>query len=189
MLTVDTDRLRLRRFAATDIDWLVALDNDPEVMRFINGGEPVSRNYILRNILPVFMRPDVLPGFRVISLRDDDVALGWCCLRGDRGPPRLGYRLQRSAWGQGYAVEAARGLLNAGFGQGTDLVTATTYEDNIASVRVLEKLGFSLRRRFRADPAEQDTARSGDAEPWPGWDLEYQLTRDEWNPGAADTMG
>ncbi|KPH99920.1 GCN5-related N-acetyltransferase [Actinobacteria bacterium OV450] len=40
---LETDRLVLRAFTAADTDHLFALDNDPRVMRFINGGRPTSR--------------------------------------------------------------------------------------------------------------------------------------------------
>ena len=39
-----TDRLVLRRFTIADADNLVSLDADPEVMRFITGGIPTSRD-------------------------------------------------------------------------------------------------------------------------------------------------
>ncbi len=47
-----TDRLVLRAFTAADTDRLLALDNDPEVMRFINGGRPTSRQAIETRTLP-----------------------------------------------------------------------------------------------------------------------------------------
>lgn len=49
---LETDRLVLRAFTAADIDHLLALDNDPEVMRFINGGRPTSRESIETRTLP-----------------------------------------------------------------------------------------------------------------------------------------
>jgi RimJ/RimL family protein N-acetyltransferase len=43
----ETDRLVLRPFTPHDADHLLALDNDPDVMRFINGGRPTNREAIL----------------------------------------------------------------------------------------------------------------------------------------------
>lgn len=43
---LETDRLVLRAFTTADTDHLLALDNDPEVMRFINGGRPTSSEAI-----------------------------------------------------------------------------------------------------------------------------------------------
>ncbi|MFI1264809.1 MULTISPECIES: GNAT family N-acetyltransferase [Streptomyces] len=43
---LETDRLALRAFTPADIDHLFALDNNPEVMRFLNGGRPRSRETV-----------------------------------------------------------------------------------------------------------------------------------------------
>jgi RimJ/RimL family protein N-acetyltransferase len=55
---LETERLILRRFTAADLDHLFTLDNDPEVMRYINGGEPTPREAIESDILPRFMQYD-----------------------------------------------------------------------------------------------------------------------------------
>ena len=43
---LETPRLRLRRFTAVDAEHLFALDNDPEVMRYLNGGVPTPRSVV-----------------------------------------------------------------------------------------------------------------------------------------------
>lgn len=52
MILLETRRLRLRRFAPDDIDRLVALDSDPEVMRYITYGVPTPRSTYEGVILP-----------------------------------------------------------------------------------------------------------------------------------------
>ena len=47
-ITLRTDRLVLRRLTATDVDYLVELDSDPDVMRFITGGKPTPRSVVER---------------------------------------------------------------------------------------------------------------------------------------------
>src|SRR6478609_3827064 len=54
-MRMETGRLDLRRFTAADVDLLYGLDNDPEVMRYLNGGAPVAREVIAREILPGFL--------------------------------------------------------------------------------------------------------------------------------------
>ena len=49
---LETERLLLRRFAEGDVDRLLALHNDLEVMRFINGGKPTSREKVEREFQP-----------------------------------------------------------------------------------------------------------------------------------------
>ena len=46
-----TDRLILRRFTDADVDHLLALHNDPDVMRYLTGGEPISREEIERRVV------------------------------------------------------------------------------------------------------------------------------------------
>jgi [ribosomal protein S5]-alanine N-acetyltransferase len=61
----------------------------------------------------------------------------------ETGEFELGYSFRRECWGQGYASEATRAILNWAF-ENTDLngITAMAALDNIASRRVLEKSGL-----------------------------------------------
>ncbi len=52
---LETDLLVLRRFTIADADNLVNLDADPEVMRFVTGGIPTSREEIQNEVLPAFL--------------------------------------------------------------------------------------------------------------------------------------
>jgi hypothetical protein len=52
VILLETERLRLRRFEPADIDWLVELDSDPEVMRYITYGQPTPRERYEREIIP-----------------------------------------------------------------------------------------------------------------------------------------
>ena len=67
----------------------------------------------------------------------------------------IGYRLVRSAWGKGFATEAVAALLQAAFArESITRVIANTYEENLSSQRVLDKLGMKLCRRYR--PTSED---------------------------------
>jgi RimJ/RimL family protein N-acetyltransferase len=74
--------------------------------------------------------------------------LGWLSFQPAEGTPgevNLGYRFRRDAWGKGYATEGARALVRKGSSElGVQRVVATTYEENLASRRVMEKLGMTL---------------------------------------------
>jgi RimJ/RimL family protein N-acetyltransferase len=52
---LETERLILRRFTSADVDNLYHLDGDPEVMRFLTGGQGTPREEIEDDILPAFM--------------------------------------------------------------------------------------------------------------------------------------
>lgn len=63
----------------------------------------------------------------------------------------LGYTFHRAHWGKGYATEAVGQLLKLGFGTlGLERISATCHPDNIGSIRVLEKSGFTYEGRLRS---------------------------------------
>ncbi|WP_420629486.1 GNAT family N-acetyltransferase [Candidatus Leptofilum sp.] len=189
-ILLETARLRLRRFTGEDVDHLFALDNDPEVMRYLNGGVPTLRQVVEQKILPGFMQIDpVQPafGFWAAEMRECGEFVGWFSLRPLPQNPHhaaLGYRLVRAAWGQGLATEGVRALICKGFAElGLVRVVATTYEHNVASRRVMEKVGMTLVRRFRLTPEAlqaTDTFHTEDLEVWDGDDVEYALDKLDW---------
>ena len=95
------------------------------------------------------------------------------------GVLELGYRLHRSAWGKGYATEGSRALVDLAFRElGADLVIADTMAVNTASRRVMEKSGLRYVRTFHADwPVSIPGDEHGD--------VEYAITRDEWDLAAS----
>ena len=192
-----TARLILRRFTAADADYLFALDNDPAVMRYINGGTPTPRRVIEAEILPRFMRYDErYPGYGFWAAEEKAgrAFLGWFSFRPTQDRPgelALGYRFRQAVWGRGYASEGARALIDKGFTEwGVACVVAGTYEENLASRRVMEKVGLTFRRAFRPSAAEilnSETSHITSAEVWEGDEVEYALERAEWE-GKVDRV-
>lgn len=183
---LETPRLVLRRFTPDDLDELVALDSDPAVMRYINGGRPTTREEMRDDYLPWWLayydRGDRW-GFWAAIERETGRFLGWFHLRPNDedeahadpdDEPELGYRLHRDAWGRGFATEGSRALVDKAFTElGARRVYATAMYANPASWRVMEKAGLRFARRFHADWPERIP---GDEE----GDVEYAITRDEW---------
>jgi RimJ/RimL family protein N-acetyltransferase len=188
---LETERLLLRHFTEADVDNLVTLDSDPEVMRFLNGGHPTPRDVIQHEILPRFLRSyaeyDGLGYWAAIEKATGDF-LGWFALHPEEGGSpesmALGYRLCKAAWGKGYATEGARALIRVGFTEhGVRRVFATTYQDNLASRRVMQKAGLRFVRSFRLTPADliaAGTFQSASQEVWDGDDVEYALEKADW---------
>ena len=180
-VVAQTERLVLRRFTADDVDLLVELDSDPEVMLYINGGSPTPRREVEDDILPAFLayyRRGPGYGFWAMERSSDGTFLGWVHFRPDHNSPadepELGYRLRRSAWGEGYAAEASRAVIDRGFNEfGVRRVVAFTMAVNLASRRVMEKAGLRYVRSFHANwPFPIPGDEHGD--------VEYAVTRDEW---------
>ena len=176
-----TERLLLREFTSNDADLLFELDNDPDVMHFINGGAPVDRIEIVEEVLPAFLsyyEQGLGLGFWAAIERDSDRFLGWFHLRprrgGDPREPELGYRLHKSAWGRGFASEGALALVDHGFqALALDRISAETMAVHVASIRVMEKAGLSFVRKFHADwPVRIPGDEYGD--------VEYAIEREQW---------
>jgi RimJ/RimL family protein N-acetyltransferase len=181
--SLETERLRLRAFtgAPAEEERLVALDGDPEVMRFLTGGRPTPREAIRERVLPRLLRRYAglggLPGYWAAEERATGRFLGWFEFRpldGEDGAVELGYRLGRAAWGHGYATEGSRALVRRGFTElGVRRVTAITMAVNARSRRVMEKAGLAYVRTFFADWAEAiEGSEHGE--------VEYAVTREEW---------
>jgi RimJ/RimL family protein N-acetyltransferase len=188
-ILLETSRIRLRCFMAGDGEHLYALDNDPEVMRYINGGAHTPRELFADQILPSFMQytPGSIFGVWAAEEKESGAFIGWLSLRPSADNPGeaiLGYRLCRAAWGRGLATEGARALVNKGFAEmGLQRIVATTYAENLPSRRVMEKLGMKLVRRFRLtveDLAQVDTFHVDTLDLWDGDDVEYALRRSQW---------
>ncbi len=141
-----TARLRLRPRTVDDLEANLAMDLDPEVHRYIFvHGVPDAATH-RAELLHRIATPPARASLRVVEWRQQPGFLGWCGVfpLEDSGLIELGYRYARAAWGQGIATEAARAVLDYGFRQlGLDPIVAVTHPDNLASRRVLEKLGFS----------------------------------------------
>jgi RimJ/RimL family protein N-acetyltransferase len=145
-MNLNSSRLTLRPVCPADRPMLIALEADTEVMRFLNGGEPVPEAGLSDAdfLTPRGEEPEVLAA----ELRESGIFIGWFALFDDGlvdglNTAEIGYRLARSAWGQGYATEGVQALVDAALKHlGYDRVRAETMAVNLASRRVLEKSGF-----------------------------------------------
>lgn len=180
-----TRHLRLDPVSAADINDLVLLDSDPEVMRYVSGGAPTPREEIVDWVVPraeSHLR-SAKGGLWVARERRTGRFVGWVSLRHPRHSPRseleLSYRLARCWWGSGLATEASEVLISMAFRRlGTQRVFATTTAANIGSRRVMEKLGMCLTWvAVPEDDADADLA-----------DVEYELSRAQWEVGQAPTV-
>jgi RimJ/RimL family protein N-acetyltransferase len=167
-----TDRLVLRRMRPEDADDLLALDDDPQVMRFINGGAPADRTAIEQAIAR--QAYDGGLGRWVACERVGGAFVGWFglipILDGPlaAGPDvaELGYRLRRAVWGRGLATEGGEALVAYGFDRlGLRRIVAQTMTVNTASRRVMDKLGLTYVRTFHMDwPETIEGTEEGDVE-------------------------
>jgi RimJ/RimL family protein N-acetyltransferase len=155
---IETDRLRLRPPRLEDAGEIFArYAQDVEVTRYLTWRPQesvVSVQKFLRELLALREQEAVLPW--VVERRADGRLLGVIDLRLQGSRAEIGYALARDAWGQGFASEAARALVDWALAQPCLYrVWAVCDVDNPASARVMEKAGMvreGLLRRWSVHP-------------------------------------
>lgn len=176
-----TARLRLRPFTDADADSLFALHSSAHVLRYWDSAPWNDRDRAERFIAKCRTMADEGTGARVaIDRASDGAFVGWCGLtrwNADYRSASLGYCLGDAMWGHGYATETAHALLRWAFDT-LDLnrVQAETDTRNVASARVLEKIGF-----VREGTLREDCVVNGEvSDSWV-----FGLIKREWQPSAV----
>lgn len=143
-----TERLTLRHFHIMDAEPIYQVFGDPEVMRFGDGVQTKEWvNNWLRTCLERYHQTWGFGPYAVVEKRSQGV-IGYCGLFyfpdiNGQSEVEIGYRLARSAWGQGYATEAASAIRDVAFHTlGIKRLIAIIDPSNIASIRVAEKIGM-----------------------------------------------
>lgn len=173
-MTIDhvlhTARLTLRALQPGDEEAVFALRSDPEAMRYGSGlpwtDRAVAAKWIAEHAAG-FARGEYF-NFAIV-LNETGAFIGHCGVYAlDRQSRRadVGYALLPTQWGKGYAREAVAALLGFAFDT-LDLnrLEADIHPDNIASRRLLEKLGFEqdgyMRERWIVGDQVSDSAMFG----------------------------
>ena len=148
----ETKRLLLQTWALADFDAFAPIARDPKVMAFIAEGEPW---------------PDSRIGWFMGEQAAHQHHLGYCCWKlvekesgeligicgiaplADLGETEIGWWVKPSHWHKGLAFEAASCVERAAFAEhGLKKLVARVYEQNTASVRLIEKLEMMFSRRL-----------------------------------------
>lgn len=171
-LDLETDRLRLRPLAETDLEFELELLTDPKVTRYIFENATADQ---VTQWMPTIVRrcahgcigmwcvidkatDKMLGNALLLPLPIDEADTNWNLVTGDELPDgeiEVGYLLKPSAWGKGYATEVCKRLLRFGFEDAPlPEIVAVTHPDNTASQHVLRKAGMAeegLRRAYAAE--------------------------------------
>ena len=149
---IETERLILRHFTPEDAADNYRIYTDPENMKFM-GRQPDSvefeRYYIRRHIANYYDRHGF--GLWAAVLKENNQLIGRCGLIyqqvEDTQEVEVSYLIDKHHWGQGLATEAAREAVKLGFERYKfPRIVAIINPENIASVRVAEKIGMKYER-------------------------------------------
>ncbi|HEU5410101.1 MAG TPA: GNAT family N-acetyltransferase [Candidatus Acidoferrales bacterium] len=150
-----TKRLWLCPWDNSDLEVARPIFTDPDVMRYINGGQPLADaaicDFLVRQQNHFRSR-----GFCLwkLLLKPERRFAGFCGLQplelDGAKEIEIGWRLRKENWGQGLATEAARAALADSVARhGFSRVIAIAMPQNHASLRVMEKLGMEYERATR----------------------------------------
>jgi [ribosomal protein S5]-alanine N-acetyltransferase len=149
MRVLQTQRLALRLLAPADAPFMLALLNDPAWIRYIGdrGVRTVeaARAYLEARLLSQYREHGF--GLWGVEPRAGGEPMGICGLvrRPNLPHPDLGFAFMPSARGQGYAYESALAVRDHASGPlGIARLLAITSPANVASARLLERLGFAV---------------------------------------------
>lgn len=142
-----TKRLILRQWQEADLAHFIALNQDPEVMRFLQTRSEQETISIVKE----FMKHLVRYGFTIYActLKSNHEFMGFIGLWHRFDMPfspcvEIGWRLDKKYWGQGFAVEAADKCLEIGFLEfNLDEIVSFCSKINIKSERVMQKIGMN----------------------------------------------
>lgn len=149
--TVSTDRLRLVPFAPAHAKALNAINNEPAVMEFLTGGNPETIDKTNAAIVRVREAWTTLGhSWWAITEKSSDQVIGAACVQHVARDPNaeieIGWRLATLATGKGYATEAGHAAAQFAFDVvKADHVVAVAHPDNIASHKVMQRLGMTYR--------------------------------------------
>jgi len=153
---IETKRLYLREFTPDDAQRILALNTDPQVMKYQaeHARSSVSLERSETMVAECMRYYSVKPALGVwpTILKDGDRFTGWTCLKNLENTEEieLGYRYFPEFWGQGLCTEISLALLLHGFQEvGLDRVVGISHPENKASIRVLEKIGLKCEKNAR----------------------------------------
>lgn len=150
---IETERVLLRPFCLEDIERFAEICANPNVMRYIGDGKPVSRDVIAEKIpewIELYEKQNY--GLMALVMKDTDEFIGFCgfihqTVDGNEYI-ELGYRLDEAYWGQGIATEAALAVRDYAFNvlEIPMLISIINHQNDV-SKRVAKKVGMKLMKQ------------------------------------------
>lgn len=161
MNVLETTRLSLREIKVSDAQFILALLNSQGWLEYIGDRKvysiPDAEIYIKKYYIPSYEKNGY--GSYIVTLKENDSAIGACGLykRDNLEFPDIGFAFLPDFIGKGYGYESAKGVLDYAF---TTLrlqkILGFTLKENIASIKLLEKLGLKEIGTYEYDRMEED---------------------------------
>ena len=159
-LILVTNRLILREMKLSDAEALFEMESNPKVHHYL-WNKPLTNTSEVHSYIE-FVRAQYIQnniGRFVVILKETNQLIGWAGLKYNTEMVNnkvdfydIGYRLSEKFWGKGYAIEASFAWLDYGFNvMKIKLLEAAAHADNIASNRILQKIGLKMTEQYVED--------------------------------------
>ncbi len=153
----ETPRLIIRPALLEDAQNLLALNSDPDVVRYTGDGSLKDKleaeSLIKDRMMPQFEKYKMS---RFMVFLKDETFIGWSGLKffPETNEVDLGYRFMKKFWGFGYATESSKVWFKYGFETlNLTRIIAKAMPENTASIKVMQKLGMTF-RGLQHDPTD-----------------------------------
>ena len=154
-MNLQTERLLIREFMESDIREVLAYQSDPLYLRYYPWTQRTEKDvhdFIQTFIIQQSNQPRTKFQLAII-LKTENRLIGNCGIRINDTyleEANIGYELNSQYWGNGYATEAAKTILKFGFEElKMHRIWSWCIAENIASARVLEKIGMRREGNLR----------------------------------------
>jgi RimJ/RimL family protein N-acetyltransferase len=144
---LETDRLLLREYVEEDAEAFFKLNTNPEVMRFVPD-KPLlnveqARQRLIDHPIVDYRKYGFGRGACILKSTGEQIGFAGLKYLEELGEVDVAYRLLPVHWGQGLATEVALASVRYGFAVlSLEQIIGLVMPKNIASVRVLEKIGL-----------------------------------------------
>lgn len=149
---LETNRLILRGFSENDFEAYAEMCSDSEVMNYISTGKMLTKEESWRSLAFLIGRWHLKEyGMWAVEEKNSGNFVGRVGLFNLEGWPgvEVGWTLVKSAWGQGYATEAAKISVQWGFEHtNTKELISLIIPENLASIKVSERIGQSFSKEI-----------------------------------------
>lgn len=149
-----TERLLLRELNPDDAENFYKLNLNPNVIKYTGNSafkDIDEAKEFLENYLDY-----KLNGFGrwAVIEKSNNEFLGWCGLKYDQNLDEtdIGFRFSEEHWNKGFATESAKACIDYGFENlNIKTIVGRAMSENVASIKVLEKIGLSFDKEFDFD--------------------------------------
>lgn len=163
MIHLETPRLALRDWKASDLDVFMQMNADERVMRYFPKPLQAGETMAFYEAVQAEIR-EAGYGLYAVEVKENKAFVGFigfhrATFEADFTPClEIGWRLKQEAWGRGYATEGAAACLDHGFRKlGFKDVYSFTAEINHPSRHVMKKIGMRYAKSFNHPKVDESS--------------------------------